>query len=167
MPAHSSQTLLLDRASQVRDAYHRLVLLVGGPRSGKTERLAATAASTSWPRINMNLELSERLLDLTVKQRNVRVPALVDDILRATVSDVVLLDNLEILFSEDLALDPLRLLQSLSRNRTIIAAWPGSFDGDVLTYAEPAHREFRKYSRPQVAIVRTFLASSQPAEGAE
>ena len=52
-------------------------------------------------------------------------------------SEVVLLDNIELLFATELAQDPLRLLQSLSRNRTIVAAWPGNFDGGALTYAEP------------------------------
>ena len=54
----------------------------------------------------------------------------------------------------NLAQDPLRLLQSLSRNRTIVAAWPGIFDGASLTYAEPGHPEARRYPTPQAVIVR-------------
>ena len=44
--------------------------------------------------------------------------------IRAEKSDVVLLDNIELLFAVEFAQDPLRLLQSLSRNVTIVAAWP-------------------------------------------
>ena len=51
-------------------------------------------------------------------------------------SELILLDNIELLFAVELAQDPLRLLQSLSRNRTVIASWPGTFDGQSLTYAE-------------------------------
>jgi hypothetical protein len=72
---------------------------------------------------------------------------------REQASDVVLLDNIELLFAKDLAQDPLRLLQSLSRNRTIVAAWPGSFDGKYLTYAEPGHPEHQRYAMPQAAII--------------
>ena len=70
---------------------------------------------------------------------------ILDEIVREERSDVVLLDNIELLFAVELAQDPLRLLQSLSRNRTIVAAWPGTFDGKTLTYAEPGHPEARRY----------------------
>ena len=53
-------------------------------------------------------------------------------------------NNIELLFATELAQDPLKLLQSLSRNRTIVAAWPGNFDGAALTYAEPGHPEARR-----------------------
>jgi hypothetical protein len=82
------------------------------------------------------------------------VAGILDDIVREEASDVVLLDNIELLFAAELAQDPLRLLQSLSRNRTIVAAWPGLFDGKTLTYAEPGHPEARRYSTPQAVIVR-------------
>ena len=83
---------------------------------------------------------------------------ILDDIVREEASDVILLDNIELLFAENFAQDPLRLLQSLSRNRTIVAAWPGAFDGTSLTYAEPGHPEARRYSMPQAVIVRTWDA---------
>ena len=54
----------------------------------------------------------------------------------------------------ELAQDPLKLLQSLSRNRTVVAAWPGNFDGVSLTYAEPGHPEARRYPTPQAMIVK-------------
>lgn len=150
--------------TDVASLYHRLVLAVGPPASGKTEALATLETDRSWPRINVNLELAERLLDLTQKQRAVRVASLLDDIVKAAASDVVLLDNLEMLFAVELAQDPLRLLQGLSRNRTIVAAWPGSFDGHALTYAEPGHREFRKYVGPKAVIVSA--TDAQPSAGA-
>lgn len=65
-------------------------------------------------------------------------------------SEVVLLDNVEILFDVDLNVDPLRCLQSLSRNRTIVVAWNGAVTtgearGASLTYATADHREYRRY----------------------
>jgi hypothetical protein len=144
-----------DVLSSASDAYYRLILAVGPARVGKTTALSELAASHDWPRLNANLRLSERLLDLTHRQRAVRAAGILEDIVRETASDVVLLDNIELLFAEELAQDPLRLLQSLSRNRTIIAAWPGTFDGTSLTYAEPGHPEARRYSSPQAVIIRT------------
>ena len=92
-----------------------------------------------------------------------RVARLLDDIVKQAASDVVLLDNIEMLFAGELAQDPLRLLQGLSRNRTIVASWPGSFDGQTLTYAEPGHCEFKKYVAPQAVIVSTADAQSSDA----
>jgi hypothetical protein len=137
------------------DTYYRLLLAVGPVRGGKTAALAELAARRIWPRLNVNLRISERLLDLTHRQRAVRVANVLDDIVREEASEVVLLDNIELLFAAELAQDPLRLLQSLSRNRTIVAAWPGTFDGKTLTYAEPGHPEARRYSTPQAVIVTT------------
>ena len=140
---------------RTRDAYYKLVLAVGPARTGKTAMLTELSKQNSWPRLNVNLNLSERLLELTRRQRATRVAGILDDMIRKKGSEVVLLDNIELLFAEELAQDPLRLLQSLSRNRAIIAAWPGGFDGACLTYAEPGHPEARRYQSPQAVIVKT------------
>ena len=139
---------------RTQEAYYKLVLAVGHARTGKTAVLTELAAQHSWPRLNVNLRLSERLLELTHRQRATRVAGILDDMIREEKSEVVLLDNIELLFAEELAQDPLRLLQSLSRNRAIVAAWPGGFDGVCLTYAEPGHPEARRYQTPQAVIVK-------------
>ncbi len=143
-----------DVLPRTQDAYYKLVLAVGPAHSGKTASLTELSARHSWPRLNVNLRLSERLLDLTHRQRAARVASILDDMIRAEKSDVVLLDNIELLFAEELAQDPLRLLQSLSRNRTIVAVWPGSFSGTYLSYARPGHPESRRYQTPQAVIVK-------------
>jgi hypothetical protein len=66
----------------------------------------------------------------------------------------VLLDNIEILFDVSLKQDPLRLLQGLSRHKTIIAAWNGASESGYITYAVPDHREYHRYP------VRDFLVAS-------
>ena len=147
------------------DAYYKLILAVGPARTGKTAALSDLAAQHDWPRLNVNLHLSEKLLDLTRRQRAVRVAGILDDIIRDEASGVILLDNIELLFARELAQDPLRLLQSLSRHRTIIAAWPGNFDGASLTYAEPGHPEARRYPMPQAVIIRAEARS--PGEEAK
>jgi hypothetical protein len=68
--------------------------------------------------------------------------------------EIVLFDNIEILFDVSLKQDPLRLLQGLSRNKTVVAAWNGSIDGKYMIYAVPDHPEYRRY------MVRDFLVAS-------
>jgi hypothetical protein len=142
--------------SAIADApalYHRLVLVVGPPRAGKTAALQAIAAECGWPLINLNLTLSERLLPLTQRQRPLRVASLVAKIVDETQSSVVLLDNLEMLFQPDLRQDPLRLLRSQSRNQTVVASWRGRADDKALTYATSDHPEYRRYEQPEALVV--------------
>jgi hypothetical protein len=153
-----------DVLPRTRDAYYKLVLAVGYARTGKTTTLIELAAQHSWLRLNVSLRLSERLLELTHRQRATRFAGILDDMIRAEKSEVVLLDNIELLFAQELAQDPLRLLQSLSRNKAIVAAWPGGFDGTNLTYAEPGHPEFRRYQRPQAVIVRAAGSDRSESE---
>ena len=72
---------------------------------------------------------------LTAIQRALRLPRVLDDLAREQAGEVLLLDNTEVLFSVELRQDPLRLFQALSRNRTVVACWSGTFDGAYLTYA--------------------------------
>lgn len=69
-------------------------------------------------------------------------------------ASVIVLDNTEILFAPSLAVDPLRLLQTIARNVTIVAAWTGVYEGGALTYAAPSHPEHRVYHSADVTVVK-------------
>lgn len=132
--------------------YYRLVLLVGKSGSGKTTALRALAESMGSAVINVNLNLSASLLELNAKQRVLRLP----ELLARMTDDVkppVIFDNLEILFGRDLRQDPLRLLQGLSRNRSVVASWNGTASGGKLLYAETGHPEYRCYDSVDALIV--------------
>ena len=135
--------------------YHQLVLVVGREGTGKTSTLRAVAESINAALINVNLELSRRMLDLTERQRPLRVQRLLELIVAEHGSDVVLLDNLEILFDVALQQDPLRLLQGLSRARKVAAAWNGSIEDRHIHYAEPGHPEYRRYPMDGILAVST------------
>ena len=133
--------------------YHHLVLVVGPSGFGKTRVLRELETRHGWPRLSINRELSGLLLDLTQKQRVVRLPQLLGELVDAVAGDVLLVDNIEMLFSPELGQDPLRLLQRPSRNRTLVVAWSGGWDGHCLSYAEPDHREWKRYDAPDALIV--------------
>jgi hypothetical protein len=132
--------------------YHRLVLLVGEAGIGKTGVLQKIASDFGSSIININLTLSNGLLDQTGKQRSLRLPEILNQIMNKAQSPVIL-DNLEILFDKDLKQDPLRLLQGISRNRTVVASWNGAFIGERLIYAERGHAEYRHYDSINALIV--------------
>lgn len=132
--------------------YQRLVLLVGETGSGKTSVLRDVAEEFRTSVINVNLALSNELLELTAKQRSLRLPGILDQIADKANAPVVL-DNLEILFDKDLKQDTLRLLQSISRNRVVVASWNGTSIGGRLLYAETGHPEYRSYDSVDALIV--------------
>jgi len=170
---------LVELLDQVNVLYHRLILVVASVGCGKTSALQELSGLTSAPLVNVNLELSRRMLDLTERRRALQLPRLLQDVCASSVerqsSELLLLDNIEILFDVRLHQDPLRLLQRLSRNKTIVAAWPGDISntsmahhasaeedvrrathdaGRYLTYAVPDHPEYRRYP------IRDFLVAS-------
>ncbi len=129
--------------------YHRLILLAGESGSGKTAVLSALAEEYKTGVISLNRVLSFQLLDLTAKQRILRLPELAAGIINEA---IVFLDNTEILFDAGLRQDPLKLLQGLSGNHLIIAVWNGKYQKNRLIYAEPGHPEYRVYD-PEDTII--------------
>ena len=117
---------IMRKVKQLNELYHRLMLVVAPSGAGKTTALLDVRDRTGAPLINVNLDLSRLMLDLTQRQRT-------------------LLDNIELIFDVGLKQDPLRLLQGLSRNKTVVASWNGAIIDGFLTYAEPSHPEFRRY----------------------
>ena len=132
--------------------YHRLVLLVGESGSGKTDVLREVAEEFGASVINVNLAISGELLELTAKQRSLRLPGIFEQIADQAQSPVVL-DNLEVLFDKDLKQEPLRLLQGISRNRAVVASWNGTMNSGRLLYAETGHPEYRSYDSVDALIV--------------
>jgi len=148
---------LVDRVireiSQAAELYHRLVIVVGPAGAGKTAALKDVRDRMAAPLVNVNLELSRRVLELTERQRVLQLPRLLSEVVSATQADVILLDNIEVLFDISLRQDPLRLLQGISRDRTVVAAWNGSVDNEYLVYATPDHAEYKRYPLQDFLVV--------------
>ncbi len=168
---------IMRKVKQAAELYHRLMLVVAPAGAGKTTALLDIQDRTGAPLVNVNLELSRRMLDLTERQRALQLPRLLRDLVSKSEGEMILLDNIEILFDVGLKQDPLRLLQGLSRNKTVVAAWNGKIISDEwnvlsderksvnsllitqssslhITYAAPAHPEYRRYP------MRDFLVAS-------
>lgn len=149
--------IIIQRIGQAVELYHRLVILVAPAGAGKTVALQNVQVRTGASLLNINLELSRRMLELTGRQRALQLPRVLSEVVKAIPTDVILLDNIEVLFDVSLKQDPLRLLQGLSRNKTIVAAWSGFLDGGYMVYATPDHPEYRRYP------VRDFLVVNPEA----
>jgi ATPase family associated with various cellular activities (AAA) len=140
----------IDQAAQL---YYRLILVVAPSGMGKTKALREIAKHAEFGYANINLELSQRLLGLTERQRSLQVFRMLNEIVEASGTQVVLLDNIELLFNTSLKQDPLRLLQGISRNKTVVASWNGSIEHEHLIYAQPDHPEYRRYPTTGLLVI--------------
>ena len=150
---------VIKKIDQAAELYHRLVVLVAPAGSGKTAALQDVHERTMAPLVNVNLELSRRMLDLTSRKRALQLPRLLAEIVGPSAADAVLLDNIELLFDVSRKQEPLRILQRLSRNKTVVAAWSGSINGEYMVYATPDHPEYKRYPL-QDFLVETPEASA-------
>ena len=145
-------------AAQAKDCHYRLVLVVAPAGSGKTVALQCVRENTGASLVNVGLEVARQMLTLTEIQRALQLPKILRGLVNGSGNAMTLLDNTEILFHADLKLNPLLLLQQLSRNRLVVVTWNGIVSRGYLTYAAPNHLEYRRYSVQNLLIV-------QPGEG--
>ena len=153
--ADSLADQIMRKVGPAAGLYNRLVLVVAPTGTGKTTALQDVQNRTGAPLVNVNLDLSRRMLELTERQRALQLPRLLQEIVRVSNGDdeMILLDNIEVIFDISLQQDPLRLLQGLSRNKTVVAAWNGIIVEDSLTYAAPGHPEYRRYPMRDFLVV--------------
>ena len=97
--------------------------------------------SRLWPKecqvIHVGQALSALLLEKAKKQRAKSVS---DFLYEMLAEDTMLrFTDIEILFSRELDINPLKLFTVLARNHMVIVNWPGVFDfsGNKLKYSEP------------------------------
>lgn len=162
--------LSIDRTAEainarIREAsalYNRLVLVVGATGAATSAALAAACTRTGQPMVNVGLELSRRMLEFAADQRPLQARPLLEEITAEAAGDVVLLDNIAVLFEPSLQQDPLRLLQGASRNKTVVAAWTGELRDGTLRYAVPGHPEHRQYPAGDLLIVTVETGDEAP-----
>lgn len=135
---------------QVAEHYYRLIIVPGFRTGNINFQKIAEVSNNRY--INVNLELSRELLELTQKQRPLKAEELFRKIIGNNDNQVYFLEHLEILFDTSLQLDPLQCLQKLARNNIIVAKWDGIVDNNNLIYAE-GHSEFRRYPVKDFLIV--------------
>jgi len=92
-------------------------------------------------------------LELPKRQRVLTAPRHFAALVPAAPERPAILDNLELMFSTELKMDPLACLRQASRNCSIVASFPGSYSEGQLIYAEPGHPEYRRFAADDLQIV--------------
>ena len=139
---------------EIGDLNSKLILLVGPSRSGKTQLLRQLSAKLNIEPLNVGLELGRRLAATPNNKRGFSAGELLREIPdKERPEDLLLLDNLELLFEPSLQINPLDLVRRLAHSKRVVAVWPGELRGDRLVYADMSHPEHRDYSRDGVVVL--------------
>lgn len=151
MAASEMLERLVQLATEIGSLQSKLILLVGGPHTGKTALLLDFATRSDAKVLSVGSALGRRLAALPQKQRHLQVGTVLRELTdEHAKGDLLLLDNIELLFDRSLQLDPLDLLKRHARSRRVVAIWPGELQGDAstgrLTFANIGHPEHQDYS---------------------
>lgn len=135
----------------------KLILLIGSPHRSKTALLLSLAMSRGVTPLNLGAELGSRLAGMPQRQRLLQTTAILRELAdKHAPGDLLLLDNIELLFDRSLQLDPLDLLKRHAHAKRVVAVWPGELQGDTrtgrLTYADMGHPEHQDYSLAGVVL---------------
>jgi len=136
---------------------HQLLILCHPPHRSVLPRLAQ---QLHFPLIPLSLCLSEALLEYPHSRQPRMAGMLLERLVSGYEETVVGLHQIELLFLPQLQLEPLRLLEQLSRNKVLIVSWPGQYEAGCLIYAEPWHPEYRRYPETDARIM-TFEESRE------
>ena len=137
----------LDRlVDEIAALHSKLILLVGRPGCGKTALLAELAKRRGAKVMNVGAALGKRLAKLPQRQRALQAFVAMRELADEYASgDLLLLDDIELLFDQSLKLEPLDLLKRHAHARRVVAAWPGEIRDGRLIYAEMGHPEYQDY----------------------
>ena len=133
---------------EVGSLHSKLVLLIEFPGKGKKKALLhALAKKKNVVPLNIGAELGRRLAALPQRQRRLQTTTFLRELAdQHSTGDLLLLDNIELLFDRSLQLDPLDLLKRHAHVKRVVAVWPGELRDGRLTYAEMGHPEHQDYS---------------------
>ena len=136
---------VLETVKAVSQDRHKLVILLGVFGSGKTKILKQIEAESDAVYVNLNLELSERFLQMPASKvgDGITAPALIDDICDqfSQGGKTLLIDNVELLFSPELSkINPVDTFKRMSRERPVVLALPAVRQGIMPFTALPIVR---------------------------
>jgi len=124
--------------------YHKLVLLVGGFASGKTQLMRRVCDEVGGAYLNVNLELTGELLTIDARRYVTKASSLVKQLCETDGTHRPLFaDNIELLFSPEVGrLNPIDLFKKVSRRRVVVLSLPCRLGGRARAeYSEPGRQD--------------------------
>lgn len=120
----------------VQDAKNagNIVVITGKPGSGKSKILREAAEKEKWVYVDCRELITEKFLAIPAADRGLYAPDMFLEDLKEYNSDVVILDRLQTFFVPVFHINTDSLMRKLSKQMTVVTAWPGYADGGMLCY---------------------------------
>lgn len=135
-----------EQAEKLALQSHQVMILVG-------LETAQIAVLGNMSKLAISEQLCEKLLPLSLKRRVDEVEAILTELVTTQTVSPILLDRIQVLFDPSLQLDVLRCLKALSKYRTLVINWPGSFNGAALSFSSPGKPDYFYYSETDLSSV--------------
>ncbi len=107
------------------------------------------------PFLNTSKLLAERLITMSRREREANIASALKSII-STADKRCYLQRIQLLFAKELNINPVKLLQQLSRKKPVVAVWPGGLDCRNLYYATPGHPEYVSYQLSEFLDVQVI-----------
>ena len=125
---------VLKRWKYIAQDDEKLLILIGGPGSGKSKLIRELTFQDGWKICEARELFDDEFLEIPRADRPDKAIALVSAAIHRLNARVVMIDNVEFLFAPILNLDPVAMLKKLSRECPIIVSWRGSLEGNTLYF---------------------------------
>lgn len=130
--------------------YHACLLLIH-PKIIRLQTAVSHLTTTyNWSTFSIGQTLSEVLLTIAPKQRTRQTGKILPKLTKEHAPGPLLCTDIDLLFEPSLSLDPFMLLRQVSRQVTLVVAWPGTYLNGVLAYAVPEHAHYRTWDSPDL-----------------
>lgn len=116
--------------------------------------VALFSKENHYPLLSLNLLVSEVMKDVHDSRRTFKTIDLVNELILDMDSEIVCIDNFEVLFEPTLKVNPFELFMNLSKNKTLVIAWRGTISENNFMYAESGHPEYLKFPTKDALIIQ-------------
>jgi hypothetical protein len=153
-----TKTKVSDAIQIIAGDRHRLIILIGGFESGKTLLIKELAEELNGRYINLNLDLTERLLAMPRNRYadGVTVHETIDNLCDEYSLDgrPLFVDNIEILFSPELGkINPVDTFKRISRQRVVVLALPARRQGDYAEYSQIGRDDYFRIPLEEYTVI--------------
>lgn len=137
---------VLKRWKYIAQEDEKLLILIGGPGSGKSKIVRDLTYQDGWKFCEARDLFDDEFLEIPRADRPEKAVSLLSAALRRLNARVVMIDNVEFLFAPILNLNPVEMLKELSRECPIIVSWRGSMDGNTLYFEHNGDPKYAKFT---------------------
>ena len=122
---------LAQKIEKLHTSEHKLLLIVGGPGSGKSKAIREYSNETGIPMLDLDMIFQHTPTEKLVEEMT--------QFLATYRQPVLLLDNKKILYKKDSQIDLLEFLKAVSTDKPVVATWNGKVeDGQLFHFRKDA-----------------------------